>query len=239
MNLLKGNRVSTEGRLSQQAYILCFTLPFLVTLALTAMMFISPPWFAQLGIVGVYGAGLGWLLLMALGDALNIKRYHDLGHSGRLYRLCRPGIVVLPLLAFALDFFIPAQMASAGDMDATMHMINQAMAPTLEPVPFTLLALTVAGVAINVGYLSFMPGQAGPNEHGPDPRGGAGHVPGVVASGRGDAETGDDPVKRALAEYHKQQAAPKPQARAAAQGTRPVTASSSVRQAPATFGRKR
>lgn len=232
MNLLRGNRVSTEGRLSQQAYILCFALPFLATLALTAMMFVSPPWFSQLGVAGVYGAGLGWLLLMALGDALNIKRYHDLGHSGRLYRLCRPGVVVLPLLAFALDFLIPAQLASFGDTEATLHMIGQAMAPTLDPVPFTLLATTVAAVAINVGYLSLMPGQAGPNEHGPDPRGLAAAVPGVVASGRSDTDGENDPVKRALAAYHKQQAAPQQP-----QGARTAVAGRAA--APGAFGKKR
>lgn len=229
MNLLQSrHRVSTEGRLSQQAYVLFFTLPFMMTLALTASMFVAPDMFARLGEVGIYGAALGWLLLMALGDALNIKRYHDLGHSGRLYRLCRPGIVVLPLLAFVLDFFIPAQMASLGDMEATMHLVGQAMAPTLDPAPFALLALTVVGVTINVVYLSLMPGQAGPNDHGPDPRGGV-SVPGATAApAKRDAAAGeDDPVKRALAAYQRERAAT-PQA---ARTMGPAT--------PGAFGKKR
>ncbi len=163
--------VSGEGRLSQRGYVLTFALPFLATLAFTTGMFVSPDGFATLGVAGIYVTALGWLLVMALGDALNIKRYHDLGHSGRLYRLCRPGIVVLPLLAFALDFLIPSQMAATGDMNATLHMIAESVSPTMDPAPTALLAITVAGVAVNVAYLSLMPGQRGPNEHGPDPLG--------------------------------------------------------------------
>lgn len=191
---------SREGRLSQPAYVLTFTLPFLATLALTASMFTAPEQFATLGQFGIYGVALGWLALMALGDAQNIRRYHDLGNSGRLYRLCRPGIVVLPLLAFALDFLIPAQLASGGDLDATLHLIGQAMAPTLDPVPMALLGLTVAGVAINVGYLSLMPGQPGSNAHGPSPRGEAAVVGVSMAP-----DNADDLVNRALADYHARQ----------------------------------
>jgi uncharacterized membrane protein YhaH (DUF805 family) len=237
MNLLQNNhRMSTEGRLSQQAYVLCFTLPFLATLALTAAMFVSPNLFAALGPFGIYGAALGWLLLLALGDALNIKRYHDLGHSGRLYRLCRPGIVVLPLLAFALDFFIPAQMASVGDMEATMHLISEAISPTMHPVTIALLGLTIAGVTMNVGYLSLMPGQPGANEHGPSPTGGAvlfgGNGPGGKAPAA-PATAGDDPVNRALADYNARQAAP---SKPAANGSRPAAAQPAE---ASSFGKKR
>lgn len=219
MNLLQGNRVSTEGRLSQQAYILCFTLPFMATLALSVAMFLAPEAFAMLGPFGRYGVALGWLLLMALGDSLNIRRYHDLGHSGRLYRLCRPGIVVLPLLAFALDFLIPAQMASLGDLEMQLHMVSEAISPTMHPVAVALLGLTAAGVAINVGYLSLMPGQAGPNAHGPGP--GAAAVPGGAAP----VAAGDDPVKRTLAEYQARQA----------QAAKPAATPAG----PASFGKKR
>lgn len=238
MNLLQNNhRMSTEGRLSQRAYVLCFTLPFLATLALSAAMFTSPNLFAALGPFGVHGVALGWLLLMALGDALNIKRYHDLGHSGRLYRLCRPGIVVLPLLAFALDFFIPAQMASLGDAEMQVHMISEALSPTMHPVAIALLGLTVAGVAINVGYLSLMPGQPGANEHGPSPAGGANLFSGLAPESKvaaGQATSGDDPVKRALADYQARQA----------QAAKPASASSgrpaiSQTQGAASFGKKR
>lgn len=232
-----------DGRLSQQAYILTFMLPVLVTAALTASMFTNPGLFAMLGPVGIYGPALGWLLLMGVGDALNIKRYHDLGHSGRLYRLCRPGIVVLPLLAFALDFLIPAQLASAGDMEATLHLISESLAPTIDPAPLALLVLTAAGVVINVAYLSLMPGQSGPNEYGPDPRGDAG----APDTGAWAAKTapGEDPVQRALREYQQRalegvggiaprSSAPGVAPRAAASppaGFKPV--------AGATFGKKR
>ena len=213
--------VAREGRLSQLGYVLTFTLPFLATLGLTVAMFTAPNMFGALGPVGIYGLAFGWLLLMAVGDALNIKRYHDLGHSGRLYRLCRPGVVVLPLLAFVMDFFIPAQLASAGDMEATLYLIGESLAPTIDPVPLALLVITVAGVAVNVGYLSLMPGQDGPNEYGPSPLGGAAS-PGIVPGARGQSSE-SDPVKRALADYQaRQQAAarlPVASARPAAGGT--------------------
>lgn len=228
MKLVFDRRAMQEGRLSQQAYVLMFTLPFGATLALTASMFTNPKLFAALGVVGIYGVAFGWLLLMALGDALNIKRYHDLGHSGRLYRLCRPGVVVLPLLAFVLDFFIPAQMASVGDIEATMHLINEAVAPTLDPVPFALLAITVGGVAMNVLYLSLMPGQRGPNDYGPSPTG-AVAVPGAPAGASGASDE-NDPVKRALADYQARQAA----------AVRSAPVSNTKGTAPAgTFGKKR
>lgn len=227
MNWLQNNhRMSSEGRLSQRAYVLAFTLPFLFTLALSVSMFTAPKIFDLLGVFGIYGVALGWLLLMALGDALNIKRYHDLGHSGRLYRLCRPGVVVLPLLAFALDFFIPAQMATTGDVEMQLYMISEAISPTMHPVTIALLGLTLVGVTGNVLFLSLMPGQQGPNEHGPSPMG-ATAVPGAGATM--DAG-GDDPVKRALAEYQARQA----------QAARPATVSVTNGAAPAgAFGKKR
>lgn len=234
MNLLQGNRVSTEGRLGQRAYVLFFTLPFLATFGLTAAMFTSPNLFAALGQFGTYGVALGWLLLLALGDALNIKRYHDLGHSGRIYRLCRPGVIVLPLLAFALDFFIPAQMASLGDVEMQFHMISESISPTMHPVAISLLVLTVAGVAVNVAYLSLMPGQQGPNEHGPSPTCGTGLFGGngPVAKASGAAATSDDPVKRALADYQARLA----QAARTGAAPRPAGPASA---GPSSFGKKR
>jgi len=93
---------------------------------------------------------------------MNIRRYHDLGHSGRLYRLCRPGIVLLPLIAFALQFLIPAQMASAGDLGALAYLMNQEVAPSMGLAPSVLPGITFTGVAINLIYLSLMPGQLRP-----------------------------------------------------------------------------
>jgi len=204
MKSVLDNWISRDGRLSQRGYVLAFVLPFTATTAIT--------WASLAGEMGELSSPLlqmcsvAWVFLLAMGDALNIKRYHDLGHSGRLYRLCRPGLVVLPLLAFVLQFFIPAQMASAGDLGALAYLIDMEFAPSIGPVPMALLVLTFAGVALNVAYLSLMPGQTGPNAHGPDPRGAAAAVPGFGATpnstmpgstGAGD----DDPVKRALADY--------------------------------------
>jgi hypothetical protein len=135
--------------------------------------------------------------------------------------------VVLPLLAFALDFLIPAQMASAGDMEATLHLISEAMSPTIHPVALALLVLTAAGVAGNLLYLSLMPGQAGPNQYGPDPRDGVA-APGVTPI----KSSADDFVDRALADYHARQKS----AAVAPASARPAQAAPGP---AASFGKKR
>ena len=219
-----------EGRLSQQGYILSFALPFIVVTAASSASFT--------GMFGVAGAmvmqvcALGCALLLAFGDAMNIRRYHDLGHSGRLYRLCRPGIVILPVLAFVLQFLIPAQMATAGDLGALSYLMNQEFAPSMGLAPSVLLAITFAGVTLNLAYLSLMPGQAGPNAYGADPNNGIAVMPGVVPAMRGDVAPETDPVKRALAEYEKQRAV---QAQQAARAAAPAGRAA----APGAFGKKR
>ncbi len=79
----------------------------------------------------------------------------------------------LPVLALILNFVLPAHMAMAGDVQALVYMMGQDMNGfSFGPIPTALFALTLAGVAYNAIYLSVMPGQAGPNEYGPDPNGG-------------------------------------------------------------------
>ena len=219
-----------EGRLSQQGYIVGFVLPFIaVTLAssasFTGMM-------GEAGSLVMQVCALGCTVLLAFGDAMNIRRYHDLGYSGRLYRLCRPGIVILPVLAFVLQFLVPAQMATAGDLGALASLMNQEVAPSMGLAPTALLAITFAGVTLNLAYLSLMPGQAGPNAYGPDPNNGIGAMPGVIPATGSDAAPENDPVKRALAEYEKQRVA---QAQQAARAATPAGRTA----APGTFGKKR
>ncbi len=223
------NLISRDGRLSQRGYVLAFVLPFAATCALTWASFSGQA--GELSSPLLQICSVAWVVLLAIGDALNIRRYHDLGHSGRVYRLCRPGLVALPVLAFALHFFIPAQMASAGDMSALAYLIGQEFAPSIGPVPLALLLLTFAGVVLNVAYLSLMPGQAGPNAHGSDPRGLAA-MPGLGAAPAGaGASEDDDPVKRALTEYQQR----------IAQGRQASTASTTFQSAAATpgFGKKK
>lgn len=222
------NLISRDGRLSQRGYVLAFVLPFTATCALTWASFSGKA--GELSSPLLQVSSVAWVALLAIGDALNIRRYHDLGHSGRVYRLCRPGLVVLPVLAFVLHFFIPAQMASAGDMGALAYLIEQEFAPSIGPVPLALLLLTFAGVVLNLAYLTLMPGQAGPNAHGPDPRGGAA-MPGLTAA---PASTGasddDDPVKRALADYQQR----------IARGSQSSTASTTFQSAATPgFGKKK
>ncbi len=214
--------VSSEGRLSRQGYLLGFILPVLMMAGLTAAMIVGWLDFLPIGVFNLMV--FGWLILLfVLGDAMNIRRYHDIGNSGRLYRLCRPGIVVLPLLAFAIDFLIPAQMASSGDVQAMMHMIDEMVAPTMHPIAIALLVLPAAAAVFNFAYLVAMPGQAGPNDFGPPPTAGRGAAP---AHGVRHVDSDDDPVKRALADYHARQA----------QMARPAT---QMGPAPASFGKKR
>jgi uncharacterized membrane protein YhaH (DUF805 family) len=214
------------GRMTQSAYIIGFVLPFVAVMGLGWLMFVGAP--GLLGTPGYYAIAIGWTVLMATGDAHNIRRWQDLGSSGAMYRMMRPGVVLLPALAFALQFLVPAQLAAAGDMEALAFMIGMEFGGVwLQPAPLVLLAITFVGVTGNVIYLSIMPGQQGENAYGPDPRGDM-IVPGApaAASARSDGE--NDPVKRALADYHARRKA----------AARPVV--SSVRPTGgATFGKKR
>lgn len=219
---------SSEGRLSRQGYLLGFIVPVLAMAALTAAMIIGWLDFLPIGVINVMA--LGWvILLFVTGDAMNIRRYHDIGNSGRLYRLGRPFVVGMPILAFLIDFFIPAQMASTGDMTAQLHMISEMISPTLSPITIALLVIPAAAVAFNFFYLIAMPGQPGPNDSGPPP--GLTDAPGVARAWAENTPTGggDDPVKRALADYQTRQA------KAAH-----AAASSGMQAAPAgAFGKKR
>lgn len=227
---------SHEGRLSRQGYILGFAVPFLGVTALSSASFTGM--IGEAASIVLQACALGWTVLLAFGDAMNIRRYHDIGNSGRLYRLCRPGIVILPLLAFAIQFLIPAQMASVGDLSALAFLMNQEMSPSMGLAPTVLLGITFAGVAINLIYLSLTPGQPGPNPYGPDPNNGVAAVPGaVVTPKRNEVDGDDDPVKRALAAYKREQAAPQ---QAHVQAARPAAAPRVAGPAgPGSFGKKR
>jgi uncharacterized membrane protein YhaH (DUF805 family) len=213
------------GRMTQSAYIVGFVLPLVAVAGLTWLMFAGAP--DLLGSPGRYALALGATLLMATGDAHNIRRWRDLGSSGAMYRMMRPGVVLLPVLAFLLQFIVPAHLAAAGDMESLAFMMGMEFGGVAwQPAPLALLAITVIGVVGNVAYLSIMPGQQGENAFGPDPRGGM-PVPGApAASAWSDGES--DPVKRALADY---QARQKAAARPVATSVRPTGG--------ATFGKKR
>ena len=229
--------VSREGRLDQQGYVLAFVLPF-VGLA-------AASWFAWTYAASVPSAALpvivvAWLVLFGVGDALNIKRYHDLGNSGRLYLLLRPGVVLLPAIAFGLEYILPAQAAMVGDTEALMKVIGRELGGgPVSIAPPILLGLTAVGVIGNLLYLSLMPGQPGPNDYGPDPRGGVA-APGF-GSANGAAVIGEDPVERALREY-RQRGSESPGGGAPRAPTTHAPASNSAGGRPAsgaTFGKKR
>lgn len=215
---------SGEGRLSQKGYALYFLAPGAALIVATWLAFTFAP-----GLLGGSGAmilAVPWVLFLTLTDGQNIRRYHDIGHSGRLYRLLRPLVVVLPLLALFLNFVLPAHMAMAGDMQALAYMIGQDLNGfSFGPIPMALFGLTLAGMIYNVVYLAVMPGMQGPNDHGPDPRSG------VSLPGFAKAETveADDPVKRALAQYQAQQQKP----------AAPMVTPMRNGPAGASFGRKR
>ena len=219
------------GRVSQSSYILGFVLPFIALLGLTWLMFVGAP--GVLGTPGMYVLALGWTVLMATGEAQNIRRWNDLGNSGALYRLLRPGLVLLPVLALVLQFVLPAHMAMAGDMAALSFMIGMEFGGVAwQPAPLALLAITLVGATGNVLYLAITPGQQGPNAYGPDPHGDPMPALGGARAG-GPAEADDDPVKRALADYQaRQREAVKPAVAAARPAANPA--------APAgAFGKKR
>lgn len=215
---------SGEGRLSQQGYALYFLAPGAALIVGTWLVFAFAP--NVLGSSGSIILIAPWMLFLTITDGQNIRRNHDIGHSGRLYRLLRPLVVVLPLLALFLNFVLPAHMAMAGDMQALVYMMGQDMNGfSFGPIAMALFGITLAGMVYNVGYLAAMPGMHGPNDYGPDPRSGA-NLPGFAKPATPEA---DDPVKRALAQYQAQQQKPA------------TTMVASMRNGPAgaSFGRKR
>lgn len=199
MDVLK-KFMSKDGRLSRKGYVLCFVLPGAALLASTvaSFWFVPPLVFGP----GLQVLSLGWVVYLSTIDAQNIRRYHDLGNSGGLYRAMRPLVVLLPILAFALQFLIPAQLASAGDMEALAFLIGQEVAFRMSPIPLAVMVLWFVGILANIVYLAVTPGQTGPNAYGPDPDGGAG----VFLPTAGT----DDPVERALGEYRARLAQPQP-----------------------------
>lgn len=230
--------VSSEGRLSRSGYLQAFVAPFIGLAAVTWAGFALAPDLFFSGPASMVIA-LGWVVFASVADVLNIKRWHDLGVSGALYRLARPFVVILPAGAFALQFLMPAAMASMGDYGALAFMMGQDMGGfSLKPVPLAMIGIAVVGVIGNVAYLSAMPGQKGPNDHGPDPESGSS----MFAMGDATAQSNEnDPVKRALADYQArqaQQAKPVKQARPAGVAPAMVT---QVRPAPqgSAFGKRR
>lgn len=224
--------VSSEGRLSRSGYLKFFVAPLAMLVVGTWAGFTLAPDFFFSGPASMVIA-LGWVVFGSVADALNIKRWHDLGASGALYRLARPFVVILPVGAFALQFLLPATMASVGDMNALAFLIGQDLGGwSLQPVPLAMIGIAVVGVIGNVAYLSIMAGQKGPNAHGPDPESGASMFATGDVAAQGE---GDDPVKRALADYQARQAK-------AVQPVRPAAAMvTQVRPAPAGggFGKRR
>ncbi len=228
------------GRCSQSSYLTGFTLPFIVLLGVSWLVLFGAP--GLLGTPGYYAVALGWTYLLATGDAYNVRRWRDLGNSGALYKLLRPGVVLLPVLAIALQFVIPAQLASAGDMEALAFMMSMEFGGfRLQPVPTTLLAITVIGVTGNVIYLSLMPGTIGPNAFGEDPRSGGIPVKSLMPSGNAQADTAGDPVERALREYRERSAqAAAPVAARALASQKAAARPSAIRPTGgAVFGKKR
>lgn len=216
----------------QSAYILGFVIPLAAVLALTWLQLFAAP--NVLGTPGFVVLAVGWVLILSIGDACNIRRWNDLGSSAALYRLLRRGLVILPLLAFMLQFLVPAHLAMAGDMAALAFLMGMEFGGvSLQPAPLALLAITTLAGLANVIYLAVMPGQRGSNPYGPDPLGDP--LVAVGASPAVSVKSGeDDPVQRALAEYNRQRKAPP------AVQTAPRTAVPQARAArPGAFGKRR
>ena len=190
--------VSPVGRLSQRGYVLTFALPFAGLVFLTWVAFFAAP--QVFGAVQMMPVAFGWLAVIGVGDALNIKRWHDTGNSGRIYRMLRPAVVLLPIVAVGLYLLAPMHAVTTGDVGALIALAERERAGLMAMAPMLVLAVTGAGVAANVLYLSVAPGNVGPNAYGPDPRGGVA-VPGAKAASV--AAQGSDPVERALADYRK------------------------------------
>jgi uncharacterized membrane protein YhaH (DUF805 family) len=214
--------ISSEGRLSRKGYALLFLTPLAALVGFTWLAWIAAP-----NIFGGTPAALlvlPWMLFLKTADGQNIKRWHDLGSSAAIYKIARPLVVLLPVLAMVVEFVLPGFMATAGDLGALSYVMAREFGGiSFGPLPLALLGLTFVGVVGNITYLAAMPGQRGPNSFGPDPLSGV-KLPGLAAAKTDEI---DDPVKRALAEY---------QARSA----RPAAMVTQVRPGPGGgFGKKR
>jgi uncharacterized membrane protein YhaH (DUF805 family) len=219
---------STEGRLSRKGYFQLFLLPLAGMIAFTWLVFVgAPDMFGAIPSMLFLGP---WLVLIVTTDAQNIKRWHDLGNSGAIYRMARPFAVVLPIIAMIFQFFLPSFMAMSGDLGALMFLVGQDLGGvSFGLVPTALLGITLAAIVFNIGYLAAVPGRSGPNEFGPDPLA-SGNVPGVLPGSAAPAKAeNDDPVKRALAAYQAEQK----------RRTAPVTAPARPDLPSGSFGRKR
>lgn len=217
--------MSSEGRLSRKGYIQFFLAPLAALSFLTWLTWIAAPdWFG--GMPAMLFA-LPWVIFFASADALNIKRWHDLGVSGALYRLARPFLVLLPVGAMALQFILPSFMAMSGDYSALAFLIDQDLGGwSFGPMPTTMLGITIVGTVANIAWLSAMPGQRSPNTFGPDPLTDAQSVPGM-----GGASQTDEAHDRALVDYKARQAQQVRHAVAMVTQARPALGG--------TFGRKR
>jgi uncharacterized membrane protein YhaH (DUF805 family) len=214
--------VSSEGRLSRKGYALLFLAPLAVLTVFTWLTWVAAP-----GFFGGMPSSLfvlPWMAFLATADAQNIKRWRDLGNSAAIYKLMRPLVILVPVLAMVVEYVLPAFMASSGDMSALSYVVAREFGGlSIGPVPLAMLGLTAMTVIGNIAYLAAMPGQRGPNSFGPDPASGA-KLPGFASAKTHET---DDPIKKALAEY---------QARSA----RPSAMITQVRPAPGGgFGKKR
>lgn len=91
------------------------------------------------------------IALLAPWFALDWKRFHDLGRSGRWAMVC-PSLIVLSRV-----WAWPGVAAFAGSAHAPVG---------------TAIAWAQLAVALWLAYaLALRPGEEGPNAHGPDPRG--------------------------------------------------------------------
>jgi uncharacterized membrane protein YhaH (DUF805 family) len=213
--------IPIEGRLSRKGYALYFLAPLAALIFFTWMTWVAAPDIFKGAPAGLFV--LPWMAFLATADAQNIKRWRDLGNSGAIYKLARPLVILLPLLALFVEFVLPSLMAGAGDTNALSHVIAREFGGfSFGPLSLAMFGVTIAAVIGNIAYLAAMPGQRGPNSFGPDPSSGA-KTPGFTTA-ESDA---DDIIKRALIEYQARSAKPPPM----------VT---QVRPAPGgSFGKKR
>lgn len=216
-----------DGRVSQMSYIVGFVAPCLVMVGLSWLLIFGAP--DLLGTAGYSIAALGWTFVLATGDAYNVRRWHDLGNSAAIYKLLRPCLFLLPVLALVMQFLVPAHLAAAGDVESLILLVGMEIGGfQIQPAPLALLAITAFGVVANSLYLSLAPGQIGPNAYGPDPR--SGGIP-LSALAPSAADPQDDPVQRALAAYQRDKAAAAAPAAGKEPAFRPMTGGA--------FGRKK
>ncbi|MDX2336361.1 DUF805 domain-containing protein [Brevundimonas vesicularis] len=197
-----------KGRASRREYFGFMIVQSLVA-GLIMMVMIAAGRADDPGVVGVAVLGaFGLLGLMMLGllipnYAVLTRRLHDCGRSAWWLLLLAPNVLAIIMIMGALGGMV--QHAAQG-VDAAQAV--PALLAGLGGAGVMILAGQICGVILFV--LTLLPGEAGENTYGPDPRTGGGWEPKASTIDEARLETLFEEARRGMAENAAAPARPAP-----------------------------